>query len=140
MIGVSYNTQAIKTDVNGKPIPQYYDALHDEYRPLQGEHGASRAVLYGPDGQPINSNNALPVSDQAVLTALTDGTQKVSVTGSLVTIGEDTFQMSGGDTLRGLAADKPAAADAHAAIPFCFYLSVDTGTVEVTTGTDWVVI
>ena len=54
---MAYDTRAIKTDVNGKPIPQYYDALHDEYRPLQGEHGASRAVLYGPDGRPLSTTD-----------------------------------------------------------------------------------
>lgn len=75
MIGVAYNTQAIKTDVNGKPIPQYYDALHDEYRPLQGENGASRAILYGPDGNPISTTHPLGVRAadlEALVGALAD--------------------------------------------------------------------
>lgn len=52
---MAYNTTAIKTDVNGKPIPQYFDPLADEYKPLLGQHGAARSILYGPDGQPIGT-------------------------------------------------------------------------------------
>jgi len=65
---------------------------------------------------------------------------KVELSGSNVTIGAATFAMSGGDTLRGKAADKPTAAAAHAVIPYCFYFSIDTGVVEATDGTSWVVI
>lgn len=50
---MSYNSKAIKTDVNAKPIPQYYNPVTDEYEVLQGTDGAARQVLYGPDGQPI---------------------------------------------------------------------------------------
>ena len=70
MIGVSYNTQAIKTDVNGKPIPQYFDPLADEYKPLLGAHGAARAILYGPDGQPITNENPLEVRVRQLETLL----------------------------------------------------------------------
>jgi len=52
---VAHNTKPILTDVNGKPIPQYFDPLADEYKPLLGQHGAARSVLYGPDGQPIGT-------------------------------------------------------------------------------------
>jgi hypothetical protein len=55
VIGVSYNTQAIKTDVNGKPIPQYFNAQQDQYEALLGQDGAARAILYGPNGQPIGT-------------------------------------------------------------------------------------
>lgn len=65
---------------------------------------------------------------------------EMSLSGSNVTIGAATFAMSGGDTLRGKAADKPTAAAAHAVIPYCFYFSIDTGVVEATDGTNWVVI
>lgn len=51
---MAYNSKAIKTDVNAKPIPQYYNPLVDEYEVLQGTNGAARQVLYGPDGQPIS--------------------------------------------------------------------------------------
>jgi len=52
---VAHNTRPILVDVNGKPIPQYFDPLADEYKPLLGQHGAARSILYGPDGQPIGT-------------------------------------------------------------------------------------
>jgi hypothetical protein len=61
-------------------------------------------------------------------------------TDSTVEIDGVSFAVSGGDTLRGKSTDKPAAADAHTAIPYCFYFSIDTGVVEATDGTNWVVI
>ena len=51
---MAYNSKAIKTDVNAKPIPQYYNPVTDEYEVLQGTDGAARQVLYGPDGNPIS--------------------------------------------------------------------------------------
>jgi len=58
---VAYNTRAIKKDVDGRPIPQYFNQTVDDYEPLLGENGAARSVLYGPNGQPISSSNRLPV-------------------------------------------------------------------------------
>ena len=59
---MAYNSKAIKTDVNAKPIPQYYNPVTDEYEALQGTGGAARQVLYGPDGQPISvADNKLAV-------------------------------------------------------------------------------
>ena len=66
--------------------------------------------------------------------------ESVQLSGSNVTIGATSFVVSGGDTIRGKAADKPAAAAAHAVIPYCFYFSIDTGEVEATDGANWVVI
>ena len=68
------------------------------------------------------------------------GENTVSLSGSYVEIGGVSFAVSGGDTIRNTAANKPDAAAAHAVIPFCYYFSVDTGIVEVTDGTNWVVI
>lgn len=64
----------------------------------------------------------------------------VQLSGSNVEIGGVSFAVSGGDTLRNTAANKPNADAAHAAIPFCYYFSIDTGVVEATDGTNWVVI
>ena len=62
---MAHNTKPILVDVNGRPIPQYFDPLADEYKPLLGAHGAARAILYGPDGQPIGtSGNPLQVKAQ----------------------------------------------------------------------------
>ncbi len=63
-----------------------------------------------------------------------------TLTGSYVEIGDVIFAVSGGDTLRNTAANKPDATAAHAAIPFCYYHAVDTGVIEVTDGTNWVVM
>jgi len=62
------------------------------------------------------------------------------LSGSNVEIGGVNFAVSGGDTLRNTAANKPTAADAHATIPFCHYYSIDIGKLEVTDGTNWMVI
>ena len=76
------------------------------------------------------------------LDGIISGTSPASVqlTGSNVEIGGKTYVVSGGDTIRGKAADKPDAVAAHAAIPYCYYHAIDTGTVEATDGTNWVVI
>jgi len=69
-----------------------------------------------------------------------DGSVPVELKGSIVEVGGKTYSVSGGDTLRGKAADKPDAAAAHAVIPYCYYFSIDTGVVEATDGNKWVVI
>lgn len=66
--------------------------------------------------------------------------ESVALSGSYVEIGGVSFAVSGGDTLRGKSADKPDAVAAHAVIPYCYYFSIDTGVVEATDGTNWVVI
>ncbi len=49
-----YNTKPIKTDGRGKPIPQYFNSVIDDYEALQGRNGANRVEIYGPDGNPIS--------------------------------------------------------------------------------------
>ena len=66
--------------------------------------------------------------------------RSIELTGSIVVVDSVTYAVSGGDTLRNAAANKPSAAAAHAAIPFCYYFSIDTGVVEVTDSANWVVI
>ena len=65
---MAYNTKAILTDVNGKPIPQFYNPTTDKFEPLQGSGGAARHVLYGSDGNPISTDFAT----QTTLTAILD--------------------------------------------------------------------
>ena len=202
---MAYNTKAILTDVNQKPIPQFYDAVNDVYRQLTGQTlggnnygsntvswGKTAGGLFAPvavnDSGHVQSDilsSALPsgaatqatlaevlakLSDdpatQTTLAAILakiidapateakqdalighvdgiiDGTTPATVqlSGSNVEIDGVTFAVSGGDTLRGKSADKPTATDAHTAIPYCFYFSIDTGVVEVTDSTNWVVI
>jgi len=52
---MAYNTKGIKKDVDGRPIPQYFNAQQDQYEALLGQDGAARAILYGPNGQPIGT-------------------------------------------------------------------------------------
>jgi len=51
---MAYNTVSIKKDVDGKPIPQYYNALQNAYEVLQGRNGANRVELYDADGNPVD--------------------------------------------------------------------------------------
>jgi len=48
-----YNTKSLKYDLATKPIPQHFNERIDDYEPLLGDHGASRALLYGANGQPL---------------------------------------------------------------------------------------
>lgn len=47
------STKPLKEALNGKPAPQYFNPDAQEYEYLLGEYGASRQILYGPDGNPI---------------------------------------------------------------------------------------
>ena len=85
------------------------------------------------------------MSDRGVLTgkavpvALASGTEVVTtIKGSSVLIGAVTFPVDG-RVLYGVAADRPAAADAHAALEFAYYWAVDTKALSQTTGAAWVV-
>lgn len=65
----------------------------------------------------------------------------VQVRGSNATVGGNSVRLApDGETFRGLAADRPTAADAHAAVPFAYYESVDTGAIDQTDGTNWVAV
>mgnify|MGYP000995708587 CR=1 FL=1 len=53
---MAYNTRAIKTDLNQKPIPQVYNPVTDEYEPLQGSAASgNRVQLYDGDGNPVGA-------------------------------------------------------------------------------------
>jgi hypothetical protein len=69
---VAYNTNKIKTDADGRPIPQYFNPVTDNYEVLQGANGANRVELYGPDGNPISSTGGkLAVRASEIETQLT---------------------------------------------------------------------
>jgi len=71
---LAYNTKAIKTDVDKKPIPQYYNPTLDQYEALLGENGATRHILYGPDGNPLSTDdsNKLAVRASEIETILNE--------------------------------------------------------------------
>ena len=87
---MAHNTRPLKRAQDGV-APQYYNPTTDEYEVLLGQDGAARAILYGPDGQPIGtSGNPLQVKAQDtddVLETLAgtvdNGAAKVTLQGSL---------------------------------------------------------
>lgn len=89
-----------------------------------GTRGQS-VILYGPDGQPLPTfTKADPGSVQLVRGSVT-------IAGTRFHVG------AWGETLMGNFDDRPAAADAHAALPFCYFLAADTGGLYQTNGTSW---
>src|SRR5690606_13659837 len=52
------------------PVPQYWNPNTEAFEDVLGAHGAPRAILYGPNGQPIGSSNPLPVADSALAQAV----------------------------------------------------------------------
>lgn len=123
---MAYNTKNLITDAGTKQIPQFFDTAADNYYVLLGTDGA------GPHY--VNFDT----SGDELFTAANPG--NVQVRGSTVVIGATTYQVTDGAVLRGTDAIKPTAALAHAAIPYCYYFAIDTGVVEATDGTNWVVI
>lgn len=61
---MAYNTKAIKTDVNGNPISQYYNPETDEYEPVEGASGGNKVIIYNEDGTPNNSLNFGEILDK----------------------------------------------------------------------------
>jgi hypothetical protein len=51
---MAYNTVPIKKDVDGKPIPQFYNPIAGQYEALEGLNGASKSILYDADGNPVD--------------------------------------------------------------------------------------
>jgi hypothetical protein len=51
------STKPLKEALNGKPAPQYFNPDAQEYEYLLGKYGASRQILYGPDGNPISTSS-----------------------------------------------------------------------------------
>lgn len=127
---MAYNTVSIKKDVDGKPIPQYYNQLQNTYEVLQGRNGANRVELYDSDGNPVdlvgliesiidilNSRN-LPVG------ASTEEKQNQI----LDKMNPKTHYLLSTDT-------KPASAEKGETV-----FEIDTQTVYMWNGNEWVVI
>ena len=135
---MAYNTVSIQKDVDGKPIPQYYDPILDAYRVLQGRNGANRVELYDADGNPIDLE-ALTTAIETILLAIKDtaGIKKIvdALPAGTNNIGKVTFD---GSTMEyyGKSTDtKPTPNKVGAT-----FFEIDTTTVFMWDGTDWVVI
>ena len=104
------------TTVNAKPIPQYYNSTIDEYEVLQGRNGAQRVELYDANGNPV---------DLAALIAsvIAEIQKPVKLDGS-------TMEYYGKST-----DTKPTSAKVGST-----FFEIDTKTVYMWDGTNWVVI
>ena len=54
---MAYNTIAIKTDVNKKPIPQYYNPETDQYEVITSKDGMLRVIMVDVQGREIQSQD-----------------------------------------------------------------------------------
>jgi hypothetical protein len=79
---LAYNTKAILTDVNQKPIPQFYDAVNDVYRQLTGQtlggnNYGSNTVSWGKTAgglfAPVAVNDSGHVQSDILSSALPSG-------------------------------------------------------------------
>lgn len=76
---MAYNTKAIITDVNGRPIPQYFDEELDQYIPLSVE---PKAVDYFEGQSTITKNYSTKMNGISVSN---DGTVSLAFTINMVT-------------------------------------------------------
>jgi len=113
---MAYNTVVIKKDADNKPIPQYYNPTIDEYEALQGRNGAQWVELYDANGNPV---------DLAALIAsvIAEIQKPVKLDGS-------TMEYYGKSTDM-----KPTSAKEGST-----FFEIDTKTVYMWDGTNWVVI
>lgn len=51
---MSYNTVSIIKDVDGNPVPQFYNKVTGQFQALEGMQGASKSILYDVDGNSID--------------------------------------------------------------------------------------
>lgn len=51
---MAYNTVPIKKDSEGKPIPQYYNQIANQYEPISGSAGGAKITLCDSAGQEVN--------------------------------------------------------------------------------------
>lgn len=94
---MAYNTVSIQKDVDGKPIPQYYNADSDVYEVLQGTNGANKVTLYTASGQAVDLSALIATIVTAInntgTTQLRTGTNnigKVDVSNSALPTGAAT--------------------------------------------------
>lgn len=135
---MAYNTVAIKKDVDGKPIPQYYDKVKNEYEVLEGHNGASKTILYDANGNEINLVELI----SSIVNILN---QKNLPTGASTEVGqneiklaiENIYNKDTTQTYYGLSTDtKPT----ENIIIGSSYFEIDTTEVYMWNGTSWVVI
>ena len=151
---MAYNDKRLKTDLEGKPIPQAYNPDIDDYEPVHSTNNALNQVIYGPNGQPISTvGNKLAVRAtelEALMQGLaTEGKLEqvrqllAGVASELATIkanqlsGDQKVQLSG--TIFGAdISDRPPANSVP--VGTTFVITNAELDAWISNGTDWVVI
>ena len=54
---LAYNTKSIIKDVNGKPIPQYWNKTTQQYEVITSQQGRLRIIMVDSLGNEIQSQN-----------------------------------------------------------------------------------
>ncbi len=138
---MAYNTIAIKKDVDGKPIPQYYNDLQDAYEVLKGRNGASRVEVFDADGNPVDLASLIN-SLATLLTAIKDtaGIKKIAdaLPAGTNNIGKVTVASNDMEYYGASLSDRPAANTVP--VGAIFMVVGDLDTIYQSNGTDWVVI
>lgn len=78
------------------PVPQYWNPDTEKYERVLGAHGAPRAMLYGPNGQPISTSNRLPVDVGAQVATESTLAEAVSRLNAILTRLEGTLNVDVG--------------------------------------------
>jgi len=155
---MAYNTVPIKKDVDGKPIPQYYNAISNQYEDLQGANGANKVMVFDINGNIIdlttlltNIITAINTTATAQLRSGTNNIGKVDVNTSTLPVGastaakqdeikavvENIYNKDTTKTFYGLSTDtKPTANMVKGNV----FFEINTSTAYMWNGTAWVVI
>ena len=56
---MSYNTKSIIKDVNGKPVPQYWNPVTEKYEVIESKDGMLRVIMVDSQGREIQSQNLI---------------------------------------------------------------------------------
>ena len=54
---MSYNSKSIIKDVNGKPIPQYWNPETQQYEVIESKDGMLRVIMVDSQGREIQTQN-----------------------------------------------------------------------------------
>lgn len=142
---MAYNTAAIKKDIDGKPIPQLYNEVTNEYEVLKGQQGSSRTMLYDVNGNPVDLVALITAVSGAIEAknlptgASTEAKQDAAIAGITNAIAEiaKPVTVSGPKSYYGKSTDIKPTVDI---IIGSTYFEIDTVTVYMWDGTSWEVI
>ena len=54
---MAYNTKSIIKDVNGKPVPQYWNPETQQYEVIESKDGMLRVIMVDSQGREIQTQN-----------------------------------------------------------------------------------